>query len=396
MPAPNPHSRLRRLAATLVLAGAALAASFALLEIGVRLAVGEQPKFPRRVVGAPFGLRINEPGARYRHDSADVTVEFRINGQGLRADRDYPYAKPPGVRRIVSLGDSYTVGYEVELEETFSQVLERELVARGYAVEVLNAGVSGYSTAEELLYLERELLRYEPDLVLVSFYGNDLVDNSRTGLFRLEDGALVEAAHDYVPGGGTADFLNTNPVFNFLSERSDAFVLGKEVATQLAKRRMVEENVSNLDQAVDAPPAGAGPGPVVAAQRRFAAALFERLYQETRERGIPLVIQSIPTAVYRGDEMRLVELFPLAEFDVRRPGLHFLATKPLLDPEVGRTLLYYTRSHGHWTPASHRLAGEALARIVAERGLLGAPGSAHQELDGPLYSMSPVARLRSP
>ena len=78
MPAPNSHSRLRRLVATLVLAGAALAASFGLLEIGVRLAVGEQPKFPRRVVGGPFGLRINEPGARYRHDSADVTVEFRI------------------------------------------------------------------------------------------------------------------------------------------------------------------------------------------------------------------------------------------------------------------------------------------------------------------------------
>jgi lysophospholipase L1-like esterase len=376
LPRVNLTSILRSGVQKLALLGVGLLVAGLLFEGLVLLIFGEQPKFPRRVVGGPFGLRINEPGARYRHDSADVTVEFRINGQGLRADRDYPYAKPPGVRRIVSLGDSYTVGYEVELEETFSQVLERELVARGFAVEVLNAGVSGYSTAEELLYLERELLRYEPDLVLVSFYGNDLVDNSRTGLFRLEDGVLVEAAHDYVPGGGTADFLNTNPVFNFLSERSDAFVLGKEVVTQLAKRRMVEENVSNLDQAVDAPPAGAGPSPVVAAQRRLAAALFERLYQETRERGIPLVIQSIPTAVYRGgddsgvSEMRLVELFPLAEFDVQRPGLHFLATKPLLDPEVGRTLLYYTRSHGHWTPFSHRVVGEALARLVVEEELL--------------------------
>jgi len=375
---------LGRLAAVVALVGFALVVSLALLEIGVRVGVGEQPKFPRRVVGAPFGLRINEPNARYTHASADVDVEFRINGQGLRADRDYPYAKPPGVRRIVSLGDSYTVGYEVENEETFSQVLERELAARGFTVEVLNAGVSGYSTAEQLLYLERELLRYEPDVVLVTFYGNDLVDNSRTGLFRLEDGALVEVAHDYVPGGGTADFLNTNPVFNFLSEHSDAFVLAKEVATRLAKRRMVEENVSNLDQAADAPPAGQGPNPVVVAQRRLAAALFERMYQLTRARGIPLVIQSIPTAVYRTSdsgvtEMRLVELFPLDEFDVQRPGIHFLAAKPLLDPEVGRTLLYYTRSHGHWTPAAHRIAGEALARLVVEQNLLGAPGAAPRE-----------------
>ena len=107
---------------------AAVALSLVICAIGsevvVTLLYGEQVKFPRHVVGAPWGLRINEPHAKYRHKSADVSVWFEINGQGMRANRDYAYEKPIGTKRIASLGDSFTTGYEVEFEETFSHVLE--------------------------------------------------------------------------------------------------------------------------------------------------------------------------------------------------------------------------------------------------------------------------------
>jgi lysophospholipase L1-like esterase len=357
--------RLRVVFAALALALVTLAVCAVLLELGVLVLRGEQPRFPRRVVGAPFGVRINEPNAVYRHKSADVEVWFRINGQGLRADRDYPYAKPPGVRRIVSLGDSFTAGYEVQGDETFSSVLERALRERGYDVEVLNAGVSGYSTAEAVLYLERELLRYEPDLVLVSFFGNDLVDNTRTGLFRLEDGALVQTADRYVPGGAVGDFLNRNAVFSWLSERSNAFVLIKEAITQTMKRRMVQENLANVADA-----AGQGGAAGTEGQRALAGALFERFYRDAHERGIPLVIQSIPSPpVQPGGE--LIELFPLGSFAVEREGLAFFPAREVLASYNGKELLYHLRSHGHWTPLAHRLSGEGLARLIDERGLLG-------------------------
>lgn len=342
-----------------------------LLELGVLVFAGEQPKFPRHVVGAPFGLRINQPGAVYRHKSADVNVWFRINSQGMRADRDFARPKPAGLRRIVSLGDSFTVGYEVEGEETFSSVLERELSKRGLRVEVLNAGVSGYGTAEACLYLERELFGYEPDLVLVSFYTNDLVDNTRSGLFRLEDGALVAVADSYVPAGRVADLLNTNPVFAWLSGYSNAFALLKETATQVAKRQMVQANLEQVARAESGPrPDDAGSAE--AAERRLTAAIFERLWQSTRARGIPLVIHSIPIpSPPRRPPERLLDVFPRAEFDVEREGLAYLSAADVLTPQLGRELLYYERSQGHWTPLAHRLSGEALAVLVVERGLLG-------------------------
>ncbi len=215
-------------------------------ELGVLVLFGEQPKFPRHVVGTDFGVRVNQPDTTYRHKSADGTWWFTINSRGLRSDTEFSYEKPAGVFRVVSLGDSFTTGYEVDEDEIFSSVLGRRLREAGHRVEVLNAGVSGYSNAEALVYLERELLKYDPDLVILSFYGNDLVDNVRSGLFGIVDGRLVQTADRYVPAGRLGDFLNTNPIFNWLSGYSNAFVFAKERLTHLVKRQIVEQNRANV------------------------------------------------------------------------------------------------------------------------------------------------------
>ncbi len=359
---------MRRIAFALIAAllGVSLAAVIA--ELGVLWLFGEQVKFPRHVVSAPWGIRRNEPGAVYRHKSADVNVWFHINGEGMRADRDYPPRKPTGVRRIVSLGDSFTIGYEVEGEETFYSVLEARLRAAGRSVEVLNAGVSGFGSAEECVYLERELFGYEPDLVLVSFYQNDLVDNVRSDLFRLADGKLVAGAESYVPGGKLGDFLNRNPILNWLSGYSNAFAMIKERATSFAKREVVERNLAQ--QAHASGGESAGDDAAGRRERALGAAIFARIYADCRERGIPLVIQSIPTPNANFHPTDLDEVFPAAEFDVNRPGLLFFPAKSVLEPHVGHDLLYYERSHQHWTPLAHRLSGEALAERILDADLL--------------------------
>src|SRR5262249_44912878 len=152
------------------------------------------------------------------------------------------YEKPPGVQRIVVLGDSFAIGYEVDVEQTFAMVLERELQHKNLKVEVLNAGVSGNSTAEEDLYLEREVIKYQPDVVVTSFYDNDFLDNIRANLFRLDGDTLVAVRESYVPAGRLGNFLNTNIVFNLLSERSNAFAFAKEQLTLVTKRVMESRN----------------------------------------------------------------------------------------------------------------------------------------------------------
>src|SRR5579863_5146013 len=72
------------------------------------------------------------------------------NRLGYR-DRDHELAKPPGVYRIVVLGDSIAAGLRVDrTEDIFPEVLERLLRQRGLNAEVVNLSVSGYNTQQEV------------------------------------------------------------------------------------------------------------------------------------------------------------------------------------------------------------------------------------------------------
>ncbi len=103
---------------------------------------------------------------------------IRINSSGLR-DRDFQMEKPEGVYRVFVLGDSVAFGDGVAAEETFSKRLEEVLSARGLRVEVLNGGIRGYNTYQEAILLKEIGLRYRPDLVLLSYVGNDAEPFSR-------------------------------------------------------------------------------------------------------------------------------------------------------------------------------------------------------------------------
>jgi|GEM_PF-490995 len=119
----------------------------------------------------------NKPGAEGYFTTPDSKTFVRINSKGLR-DKEYDYKKPEGIFRILVLGDSFTWGYGVEQGKNFTDRLEELLSA---SVEVINAGVSGYGTDQELLLLEREGMKYEPDLILVAFASNDFMLDNQSG-----------------------------------------------------------------------------------------------------------------------------------------------------------------------------------------------------------------------
>jgi hypothetical protein len=110
------------------------------------------------------------PGARYAgRDGETITV----NSRGYRGPL---HEGPPrqGVRRIVMLGDSITFGTGVSDGETFSDRLDALP-----GLEVVNLGVDGYGTDQELIRLEREGLAYRPRVVVLNFcLRNDYFDNA--------------------------------------------------------------------------------------------------------------------------------------------------------------------------------------------------------------------------
>jgi lysophospholipase L1-like esterase len=103
-------------------------------------------------------------------------VPVSINSDGLR-DSEYSHTKPPGVYRIMMLGDSTTFGWGVRQTDTAAKFLERKLnehLPPGYdKVEVINAGVGNYDTVQEVRYYETFGREFHPDLVILVFFIND-------------------------------------------------------------------------------------------------------------------------------------------------------------------------------------------------------------------------------
>jgi lysophospholipase L1-like esterase len=96
-------------------------------------------------------------------------LTFRYNNAGFR-DVDHEVEKPPGVRRVVVVGDSVSEGVGVETDHVFARVLQSRL---GQGHEVINIATSGLNTPQEVHLLEREGLKYQPDLVILNLVLND-------------------------------------------------------------------------------------------------------------------------------------------------------------------------------------------------------------------------------
>ena len=110
-----------------------------------------------------------------------------INSHGFR-DRDYAAEKPAGTTRVVVIGDSITFAGLLEADARYTEVLEARMLAEGRRFEILNLGVGGYDTLNEVAFLERVGLNLGPDLVIVAFCINDLGVHS----INLESLRLIE------------------------------------------------------------------------------------------------------------------------------------------------------------------------------------------------------------
>ncbi|MFO0980791.1 MAG: SGNH/GDSL hydrolase family protein [Planctomycetota bacterium] len=127
------------------------------------------------------------PGAKFKvvyasdprgYFDADHSITFTINALGMRGPQT-TRAKPAGQFRVLGIGDSFTFGTGVHERDTYLSQLEQLLQAHDHSGRhaVLNAGVMGYNTRDEVLYLERRWLDLDPDLVLIGFYLNDAYDD---------------------------------------------------------------------------------------------------------------------------------------------------------------------------------------------------------------------------
>jgi len=184
-------SKLKNLGVNLGLTLSGLFMGVVIGEIGLRVArIEGYPKIGDLVDSAPTHFHTADPNLGWKLKPG-VSGEWngegasfvQVNSEGLR-DREHTKAKPPNTLRVAVLGDSFTEAIHVPVEQTFWSKLERKLgnceaVKGRKNVEVINFGVQGYGTAQELMMLRKKVWDYSPDIVILAFFiGNDVINNS--------------------------------------------------------------------------------------------------------------------------------------------------------------------------------------------------------------------------
>lgn len=101
-------------------------------------------------------------------------TKFKINSHGFR-DYEYNLEKPNNKFRIAIVGDSYTFGWRLEFNETFTKLLEKRLNDNlpNLNYEVFNFGNPGYNTILEANLLEEKILDYNPNLIIIAYTPGD-------------------------------------------------------------------------------------------------------------------------------------------------------------------------------------------------------------------------------
>lgn len=158
----------------------------AMLELGIRLLPFDTGKSENIWMPHPQAIFTLRPGGRvidkleYEHGQ-HLEVERKISSQGIR-DREYG-PKTAEAYRIIALGDSFTMGAGLKLEDTVPKVLEKilnDVDDIGKKISVINCGVGGYAPWQELIFLNERGLNFSPDMVILQLFPANDVAGSYT------------------------------------------------------------------------------------------------------------------------------------------------------------------------------------------------------------------------
>jgi hypothetical protein len=349
---------------------------------------------PRTQPDAVLGM-LHRPGATFWQREEGLSY-VQINSEGFR-DSEWPVEKPADEFRIAVLGDSYVEASQVPVEERFTELLAQNLaheqVFAGKTVRVMNFGMAGYGTGQELLLFRDRVAKYQPDLVVLAFLtGDDLTDNCRSlrphkqrPFFVLRDGELT-LDNSFARRRSWKDTLsraiaNESRIVQLAYEarRTLRALRGWNPPATAAKTSGLPE--LGLEDLIYLPPQ--------APAWREAWEITERLLlavdDEARATGAKLLVVTLTSAeqVHPNPEVRTAYMNRLGVNDLTYPdkriarfcddhGIAVLTLAPVFLNYAQTNNVYLhgfdntQMGRGHWNQAGHRLTAEFMTKKLLE------------------------------
>ncbi len=342
------------------------------------------------VLGLPLWMA--DPELHYTHRPG-VTRTWRtfddkpivINRHGHHDD-DFPTARPPGEYRILNLGDSVTMGHGMTRDETFSNQLERLLEADATLTptrfQVINAGVQGYSTFQEVEVLRRSLV-FDPTLITVGFCLNDVTEpfvvDKRFGGTGLDYHRVVQTTHRL-----TSYLLNETGYGRLVQELR--LRIGDVQAARIREGIDVRRMVTSRDD----------PQTQRKWTRTFAD--LERLYDLARRNDLPVVLLLFPFTFQFDDAEAQWPQRALIEH-ARRHDIAYIDFTEVFEARLHAgdgTVADYFLDDDHFTAEGHAVVARTLHAFLRETLRTTPAGSAAVLPHSPSVPFGGGAARRSP
>src|SRR5688500_5619994 len=298
----------------------------------------------------------HEPGQEGIFETPQFRTVVRINENGLR-DQAHPYERQNDSERILVLGDSFAWGYGVEESERFSELLEKSL-----DVEMINAGVSGYSTDQELLWYRSEGIKYETDLVILVLAGNDVGDNDRQLVstiyykpnFVIDEGQLVPIGYPVPKTSPQGRFIYS------LSQRSAlSYFLVQRYFDLLSVYGRLKVNSDHANSPVSGISAKSEPF-------KLTIALIDEMRNIAESRKAKFMI--VATDRWWNSPSR--ETYKDFINTLRTEGFLVLDVESMPDFEPEEMLI---PNDGHWNQSGHEFVAEKIKALIETHQLLSQP-----------------------
>jgi hypothetical protein len=348
----------------LILGTLLLIYGFWVCEFTIRL-LKPQPILPRYTTGTKYGIRGHVPHAHYRHITGDGITQYQINGQGLRADKEFSISPAPGTCRIGLFGASYFMGYEVDIQDMMSSYLERQLGAQGYNVEVMNFALAGFSTAEMLRAYEGIGKQFSLGTVVFEWAPDDFGDNVRTGLLDYNHGVVTLSDRSYLPAVKLQDFLFKFRIYRWLAENSHLYAFFRELAGGRTKELLVSYRravalVHSYFQRSDAVQS-AGETPESIDPVKLSAGILQYSKNVVSKEGAQFIVVDIPGYESRTKFSSTLDAF--APDDLK--GMDIIRLLGWFNAASGpNVILYQEKGHFHFTPLGNEIAAKALGTEI--------------------------------
>jgi len=286
---------------------------------------------------------------------------YKINSVGFR-NTENALKKTPGTYRIMVIGDSFTFGQSVNLEEAYPKQLERILKLENISCEVINCGTIGYNMWQYFEVLKRKVLLYSPDVVVLGLFLNDISEsiapNKKSKTWKGSNPFERKRMSGLMSQFSLSHLLSN---LNYLLESKYRYRRGYAYLQGIEKRQKIFTGPKGKWYRI-------GYGKLEKEKYTEFRETLEKFILTSRSAGTQVIGLMIPDAgqLHDPDKQAINRFFAHTHLEF---GVPFIDVTPRFEMEKDPESLYLFPIDAHTSMKGHRLIAEAIAECIQEFGL---------------------------